>query len=190
MAAKSGLKLNNRKYETVDEKVPFCAVTVICRDDIIVPANSEFIFEGEGNSTALGLDFALISPNAETDINGVIVGNSLIKTNLPVRVANVTCENLTVKKGKTLGFMQGVKQNNITRDSFVRRACRNSLEIDRVTKGTKVNVASWSEPLQDLFYRSCEKLNETLKTSLCQLLDKINTSGYSPILSWIKDDQM
>ena len=168
--------------------MPFRAVRVICRDDIIVPANSEFIFEGEVNSTALGSDFALISLNAEIDINGLIVGNSLIKTNkngvnLPVRVANVTCENLTVKKGRTLGFIQGVEQNDITRDSFLKRACRNSLEINHVTNGNKVKVASWSGPLQDLFYRSCEKLNETLTTSLCELLDKVNTRGYSPILS-------
>ena len=64
LGPKSGLKLNNRKYETVFEKVPFRAVRVICRDDIIVPANSEFILEGEGNSTALGSDLTLISPGA------------------------------------------------------------------------------------------------------------------------------
>ena len=92
--------------------------------------------------------------------------------NLPVRVANITCKNLTVKKKTTLVFMQGGEQNDITRDSFAERACRNSLEIIHVTNGNKINVVSWSEPLQDLFYRSCEKLNETLKTSLCELLDK------------------
>ena len=177
MGAKSGLKLNNKKYDTIVEKVPLRAVRVICRDDVLVPANSEFILEGEGNSMLLGSDFALISPSEDTDVNGLIIGNSLVKSNkngvnLPVRVANVTGENLTIKRGTTLGFMQSIEECDIMLDSPVKEICQNGPKVSRVSKGNGVDISSWSKPLQNLFHRSSENLNENQKISLSELLDK------------------
>lgn len=80
LGAKTGLKLNGRKYNTVVEKVPFRAVRVINREEVVVPANTEFILEGEGNSGFLDSDIALISPCADLDIDGIVVGNSLVRS--------------------------------------------------------------------------------------------------------------
>ena len=71
MGAKSGLRLNNRRYETVVEKVPLRAVRVLCKENVTVPAASEFILEGEGNYMSLCSDFALISPCQDTDMGGL-----------------------------------------------------------------------------------------------------------------------
>ena len=140
---------------------PFRAIRVICRDDVIVPANSEFILEGKGNSMLLDSDFALISLSEDIDINGLITGNSLLKSNkndvnLPVRVANVTCENLTIKRGTTLGFMQSIEECGIMQDRPSKEICQNGPTVSRVSKGNGVNISSWSKPLQDLFHRSSE----------------------------------
>ena len=81
LSAKSGLRLNNRKYRTVTESVPFRAVRVTCKEEATVPANSEFILAGQGNSLLLGSEFGLISPYADTGIEGLIVGNSLVESN-------------------------------------------------------------------------------------------------------------
>ena len=76
----------------------------MCREDTAVPANSEFIFEGEGNSMLLSSKYALISPCSELDIDGIVVGNSLVRSTkmvqMPVRVANLSCEDLKIEKKK------------------------------------------------------------------------------------------
>ena len=89
LGAKSGLRLDNRKYDTFNEKVPLRAVRVICREDVIVSTNSEFILEGKENSMSLCSDYSLISHCGDIHIDGLIVGNSLVKSsenglNLPV----------------------------------------------------------------------------------------------------------
>ena len=71
LGAKAGLRLDNRKYDTIIEKVPLRAVRVICQEDVIVPANSEFILEGEGNSMSLCSDYGLISPCGDIDRESV-----------------------------------------------------------------------------------------------------------------------
>ena len=68
LGEKRGLRLNNRKYTTFNEKVPFRAVRVI-----VVSTNSELILEGEGNSMLLSSKYALISPYSEIDIYGIVV---------------------------------------------------------------------------------------------------------------------
>ena len=72
LGAKTGLRQNYRKYTTFTEKVPFKAVRVMCREDTVVPCNSEFILEREGNSTLLSSKYALISPCSEIDIDGIV----------------------------------------------------------------------------------------------------------------------
>ena len=143
MGAKSGLRLNNRKYETVVEKVPLRAVRVICKENVTVPANSEFILEGGANSLSLCSAFALISPCQDTDLEGLIIGNTLVKSskngaNLPVRVANISCENLVIKRGTTLGYMQSVEECDIMQDSSVDEKHSNLPYISRVSKGNSV----------------------------------------------------
>ena len=109
LGAKTGLWLNNRKYTTFIEKMSFRAVRVMCREDTIVPANSEFILEGEGSSMLVSSKYALISPCSEIDIDGIVVCNSLVRStkngaNLPVRVANLSYDDLKIEKGTTLGL--------------------------------------------------------------------------------------
>ena len=173
LGAKAGLRLDNRKYDTIIEKVPLRAVRVICREDVIVPANSEFILEGEGNSMSLCSDYGLISPCGDIDIDGLIVGNSLVKSsenglNLPVRVANVSCENLEVKRGTTLGFMHSVDDCEIMSSGDV----SDHPKVCPVSECKEVDVSSWALPLQELFHRSCENLDEDQADRLKALLDR------------------
>ena len=95
-----------------------------------MPAASEFILEGEGNYMSLCSDFALISPCQDTDMGGLKVGNTLVKTNqnganLPVRVANVSSENLVIKRRTILGYMQSVDAGDIMEDNPVNEMCQN-----------------------------------------------------------------
>lgn len=47
--AKTGLRLNNQRFRTVVERVPFRAVQITCKKDVTVTANSECILQGVGN---------------------------------------------------------------------------------------------------------------------------------------------
>ena len=187
LSAKSGLRLNNRKYRTVTESVPFRAVRVTCKEEALVPANSEFILAGEGNSLLLGSEFGLISPYADTGIEGLIVGNSLVESNkcdtdLPVRVANVSCEDLLIKRGTTLGYLQGVDGCDVLTESSTTESPGKTARISQISANQDVNIKRWAEPLQELYNRSCTELNDEQKLSLRQLLDKYkNTFSASPM---------
>lgn len=186
LGAKTGLRLNNRKYTTVIEKVPFRAVRVMCREDTVVPANSEFILEGEGNCMLLSSKYALISPSSEIDIDGIIIGNSLVRStkngaNLPVRVANLTCEDLNIEKGTTLGFMQSVDDSDILNENSVRVLSGENVRVNQVSTKGDVDIFSWSGPLRELYNRSCGNLSETQRFELKNLLNKYrNVFSTSP----------
>ena len=186
LGAKTGLRLNNRKYTTFIERVPFRAVRVMCREDTVVPANSEFILEGEGNSMLLSSKYALISPCSEVDIDGIVVGNSLVRStkngaNLPVRVANLSCEDLKIEKGTTLGFMQSVDESDILNENSVGVLSSESVRLNQVSAKGAVNTSSWSKPLQELYTRSCENLSETQQSELKNLLNRYrNVFSTSP----------
>lgn len=186
LGAKTELRLNNRKYTTVVERVPFRAVRVICREEVTVPANSEFILEGEGNSLLLDSNFGLIGPCDDMGVEGLIVGNSLVKpnkngVNLPVRVANVTCEDLTIKRGTLLGFMQGVDNCAILAEDSTTEPSGKALRVSPASISKEIAISSWPEPLQDLYDRSCKDLNGEQKLHLRLLLDKYkNTFSTSP----------
>ena len=177
LSAKSGLRLNNRKYRMVTESVPFRAVRVTCKEEATVPANSEFILTGQGNSLLLGSEFGLISPYADTGIEGLIVGNSLVESNksdtdLHVRVANVSCEDLLIKRGTTLGYLQGVDGCDVLTESSTTKSPGKTARISQISANQDVDIKRWAEPLQELYNRSCAELNDEQKLSLRQLLDK------------------
>lgn len=187
LSAKAGLKLNNRKYMTVTERVPFRAVRVICKEEVRVPANSEFILAGEGNSLLLGSDLGLISPCGDTDIEGLIIGNSLVESNksevdLPVRVANISCDDLIIKRGTTLGFLQGVEGCNVLTEDSTTESPGKTARISQISANQDVDIKSWAEPLQELYDHSCAELSAEQKLSLMQLLDKYkNIFSTSPM---------
>lgn len=138
LSAKSGLRLNNRKYMTVTESVPFRAVRVTCKEEVTVPANSEFILAGEGNALLLGSEFGLISPCGDTCIEGLIVGNSLVESNksdtcLPVRVANISCEDLLIERGTTLAYLQGVDGCEIVTESSTTESPGKTARIGQIS---------------------------------------------------------
>ena len=187
LSAKSGLRLNNRKYRTVTESVPFRAVRVTCQKEATVPANSEFILAGQGNSLLLGSEFGLISPYADTGIESLIVGNSLVESNkndtdLPVRVANVPCEDFLIKRGTTLGYLQGVDGCDVLTESSTTESFGKTARISQTSANQDVDIKRWAEPSQELYNRLCAELNDEQKLSLRQLLDKYkNTFSASPM---------
>ena len=187
VSAKSGLRLNNRKYRTVTESVPFRAVRVTCKEEATVSANSEFILAGQGNSLLLGSEFGLISPYADTGIEGLIVGNSLVESNkcdtdLPVRVANVSCEDLLIKRGTTLGYLQGVDGCDVSTESSTTESPGKTARISQISANQDVDIKHWAEPLQELYNCSCAELNDEQRLSLRQLLDRYkNTFSASPM---------
>ena len=158
----------------------------MCREDTVVPANSEFILEGEGNSMLLSSKYALISPCSELDIDGIVVGNSLVRStkngaNLPVQVANLSCEDLKIEKGTTLGFMYIVDEIDILNENSVGVLSSGSVRLNQVSAKGAVNTSSWSKPLQELYTRSCENLSETQQSELKNLLNRYrNVFSTSP----------
>lgn len=68
---------------------------------------------------------------------------------------------------------------DIVTDSSATESCESTARISQVLASNKANLSSWSEPLRDLFHRSCENLNENQKTSLCELLDKYKEEIFS-----------
>ena len=157
------------------------------KEEATVPANSEFILAGQGNSLLLGSEFGLISPYADTGIEGLIVGNSLVESNksdtdLPVRMANVSCEDLLIKRGTTLGYLQGVDGCDVLTESSTTESPGKTARICQISANQDVDIKRWAEPLQEFFNRSCAELNGEQKLSLRQLLDKYkNTFSASPM---------
>ena len=134
----------------------------------------------------LSSKYALISPCSELDIDGIVVGNSLVRStkngaNLPVRVANLSCEDLKIEKGTTLGFMQSVDESDILNENSIRVLSSESVRLNQVSAKGAVNTSSWSKPLQELYTRSCENLSETQQSELKNLLNRYrNVFSTSP----------
>ena len=106
----------------------------------------------ERETLSLCSHFALISPCQDTDLEGLIIGNTLVKSSENgARVANISYENLVIKRGTTLGYMQSVEECDIMHDSPLDEKRSNLPYISRVSKGNSIDTSSWSKTLQDLF---------------------------------------
>ena len=73
------------------------------------------------------------------------------------QLANVSSENLVIKRGSILGYMQSVDEGDIMEDNPVNEKRPN---ISRVSIGNNVDTSLWCKPLKELFHRSCENLTE------------------------------
>ncbi len=107
LSAENGLKLNNRKYPTIIQKVNLRAIKVKCNGSVTVPAFSEVIIEGE-SALKMGTKYGLVSPLYGCD-QDIMVGHTLVDPHrsdmgIPIRVLNPSSSELFSMKAKKLQF--------------------------------------------------------------------------------------
>ncbi len=122
LSADSGLRLNNKKYSTIVQKVPFRVIRVSCQQTLCLPAYSEMVIPGTcDKSKCKELKQGLVSPLAEDCPENFIVGHTLVDPkrkdmDIPVRVMNTTNEDITIPAGMTLGTISGVSDESLLCD--------------------------------------------------------------------------
>ena len=123
--SKNGLKLKGKKYETVIENVPLRAVRVICNKDIVLPAQSECLVSGikpDGQifKSKLG-QFVKSSLPFKGISDSLFIGNTVFNAegmnngcSIPVRMINISTEDITIKEGLTLGYAEALHECELT----------------------------------------------------------------------------
>ena len=86
LGAKTGLRLNRKKYPCVLEKTSYNS-KVVCSDMINVPASNEIVISGKAETLPL-------PSTSET---------------LPVRIMNTSKDDIIIKKGTVLGKEEVIK---------------------------------------------------------------------------------
>lgn len=87
-----------------------------------------------------------------------------------------------IKRGTTLGHLQGVDGCDVLTESSTTESPGNTARSSQISAIQDVDIKHWAEPLQELYNRSCAELNDEQKLSRRQLLDKYkNTFSASPM---------
>ena len=90
----------------------------MCKEDTVIPGNTELIVKGEGKKADFDKRYAVISPSQLFKCEGMLVGNTLLNTrvdtDIPVRMMNTNTEEIKVKRGTVLGYLNEVEDSDIS----------------------------------------------------------------------------
>ena len=173
LGAKSGLRLNRKRYPCILEKTTHCT-NVVCVDTVSIPAKSEMIIKGKAENPTPTSDFGIISRLETNRIDNILVGNTLVelkdtKTGLPVRTLNSSEEDVTIKKGSVLSRLEEAVEILPFEDKELKydNACSadKSIRVNNVPVKKKL-----PGHLKDLYDNSAENLNLEQKNKLYELL--------------------
>ena len=98
-------------------------VRVSLKDDIVIPANSQVVVPAKENFVSPKHTTALMEPIASKVIEeGVLMANCLVNSNtadkyLPIRLMNVTNENVVLRKDTNIGQLSEVESTKILCES-------------------------------------------------------------------------
>ena len=111
LGAKTGLRLNRKRYPCVLEKTLYNS-NVVCLDTINVPPNCEIVISGKAETLPLSStsDFGIVY-KLENGTQSVLIANTLVSLKnetLPVRIMNSSNDEILIKKGTVLGKIEEV----------------------------------------------------------------------------------
>ena len=173
LGAKSGLRLNRKKYPCILEKTTYCS-NVVCVDTVSIPARSEMIIKGKLENSTVKPNFGIISRLETNRIDNILVGNTLVElkdtnTGLPVRILNPSEEDVIVKKGLVLAKLEEAVEILPFENKGLK--CDNALSADKSIKVNNVSVKKeLPGHLKELYDNSAENLNLEEKNKLYELL--------------------
>ncbi|MCG7870380.1 MAG: hypothetical protein JAY74_28925 [Candidatus Thiodiazotropha taylori] len=171
LCANSGLKLNNKKYKTIIEKVSLRAIRILCKETVILPACSEMVIPGECAENFGKPKHGLVMPVCDSENTDYIVGRTLVDPSrsdigIPVRLMNPTSADITIKSKTVLGIMQEADEVR----PFICTSNQNKTENEQCESVT--NDTQLPSHLQDLFKRSRKNLSSEQACELKELLIK------------------
>ena len=145
-----------QEYEILVEQVPFRAVRVSCKEDTILAADSVCIISGEIKSKDLHSKYAQFERlSTSNGLNeNLVIGSSVLSTEqvvnknvVPVRLVNTSKENVTLKKGTPLGYIEELNENDILSSNSENATATSPHKKNKLNT---VNIkSSWCKPLQD-----------------------------------------
>jgi len=181
LSAKSGLKLNGRKYACVTETNSLTS-RVKASEDITIPVGNEVIIKGHVDNNGFLLSEGLISNDDQLTSPSFMIANTVVrlqseqdKNVVPVRLFNVTDSEFSIKRGDFLGKIEAVDRifTDETEAESHGKLPRDVFKVNRILVKDDL-----PEHIQDLFQRSSENLTSEESSKLCNLL-KDNTSVFA-----------
>ena len=192
LEARRGIRIAGNWFQWNVKGAPTRTLKVSLKKNIIIPACSEWVAEGEADVHHLKSTFAIVQPPARDNVsNGLVIGRSLIDPSrkdigVPVRLMNTSSENIKLYAGATLGYLHEAdaieliaeeENGEIDHLHRVMRACR--LHPCKASRAVSSHVpaaphppttSKWPDGLQQLYDRSCEDLSPQEQGSLRELL--------------------
>ena len=100
--ARTGLRLNKKRYPCILEEIKFCS-NILCTDTVKIPAKSEIDIGGQLENKTFNGEFGVISKPCSLKVKNILIGNTLVdmnksNTGLPVRILNSSVEDVTLRK--------------------------------------------------------------------------------------------
>ena len=171
LGARTGLRLNKKRYPCILEEIKFCS-NILCTDTVKIPAKSEIVIGGQLETKTFNGEFGVISKPCSLKVKNILIGNTLVdmnksNTGLPVRILNSSVEDVTLRKGTVIGKLEEV--SNII--PFENNEL--NVEPDRCGERTNDKLDSGKElpdHVKELFDRSAENLNLEQSCKLSKLL--------------------
>lgn len=177
LSAKYGLKLNGKKCHCITEQSTFVA-KVRASEEIIIPADTEVIVKGIINKQKFGADKGLISnDDAGRLSDNVLIAKTLVSVQssddgcVPVRIYNISHEDIKVKAGDILGKIEEV--DGIQESEIAKKDKTKNRKDKRDNSPIKL-----PEHLKELYENSSKTLNENEQHALFKLL-KDNESVFA-----------
>lgn len=194
LEARRGMQIAENWVDWTVKGAPPRAIKIALKQNITIPACSEWVAECIADSHRLSSNFAVVEPASNENLgHNIVVGSSLIDINrkdigIPVRLMNTSPENIELRAGTAVGYLHEVdaveliaEQENCETDHLYRvsRVCRThgrptSYAVKPLVPAVpkRPTPAQWSEGLQKLFDRSCAELSPQEQVTLRELLIK------------------
>ena len=171
LGAKTGLRLNRKRYPCVLEKTLYNS-NVVCLDTINVPPNCEIVISGKAETLPLSStsDFGKVY-KLENGTQNVLIANTLVSLKnetLPVRIMNSSNGEILIKKGTVLGKVEEVinilplSDEEVDSDKICSQNC---LRVNNLRAKKQM-----PEHLKELFDKSAGKLTVEQASMLRDLL--------------------
>lgn len=167
-----GLRLNGKKYPTFIQMAPFGVSRVSCKTETVIPANSEYVINGETDNFPYMASYCVVGPNQDGTSETLLVGNALVTAgeDIPIPVMNLSNEDVTIYQGQNIACLQEI-EDIIEFKQETSAVCSESVfQVRNV--GTNSDITNWPDGVKALFNQSSETLQEDEKHTLAKLLSK------------------
>ena len=172
--SRSALHLNRQSIVCELHGSPVKATRVALTDDVVIPAASQIVVQGETTAEDFASECGVIEPLPCGEKLGVLVGSTLVDPDqgLPVRMMNPTAEDIVLRKGTVVGYMHQVEAlTSLHPDESSNKAIEiNAVSTAHPDQGP--HTSGWPQPLQDLYQSSLGSLDDQQKAQLRLVLGK------------------